>query len=209
MALTMVHLLAADKWAAGHPRFADSPEFFLGAISPDAIHVRDHGDKSRKDMFHLYNWRSPHPEPVIEYWNEHRAPFDIGYGVHVLTDAQWVPRYMKRLPGLLEPEGKLNIDQYYNDTFVTDFRLFHKIPRLTELLDMVEAAEPAADHPLLTADEFDQWRRMIVKAYRGECPKNGPVRFVDEAYVLEFVDDCVSMIDDVYARAGFPGDGNN
>ena len=208
MALIMVHLLAGDRWAQRHPAYLDCPEFYYGVISPDAIHIRDGNDKSHKDEIHLHNWGRPHPDEVVDYWRKHRTPFDIGYGVHVLTDAQWVPRYRERLPGILKPDGKLDTDIYYNDTFVTDFRLFHKIPRLAELLDMVEAAEPAADHPLLTADEFDQWRRMIAKAYRGECPKNGPVRFVDEAYVLEFVDDCVSMIDDVYAQAGFPADGN-
>lgn len=204
MALTMVHLLAADNWAAGHRRYADSPEFFLGAISPDAIHIRDHGDKSRKDLFHLYNWQSPHPDKVVEYWREHRAPFDIGYGVHVLTDAQWVPRYKARLKGLFRPDGRLDIDRYYNETFITDFKLYRVIPRLREILDMIETAEAPSDHPLLTAGEFDQWRRKIVAAYRGECPKTGVAQYVDEAYVLSFAAECVPMIDAVYGRSDLP-----
>ena len=39
MALLMVHLLVADLWAQGHPEYLDSPEYYLGAISPDAIHI--------------------------------------------------------------------------------------------------------------------------------------------------------------------------
>lgn len=201
MALTMVHLLAADRWAQGHPEYADCPEFYLGAISPDAIHVRDHDDKSHKDEIHLYNWRSPHPEPVIEYWRTRRAPFDIGYGVHVLTDCQWVPRYMARLPGLFNANGRLNIGIYYNDCFQTDFALYRETPRLRDIMALIETAGVPADHPLLTSYELDRWRTDIAQAYRKECPYHDPVRNVDGAYVRAFVADSTAMIDEVFADA--------
>ena len=201
MALTMVHLLVADRWAQGHPEFLSCPEFFLGAVSPDAIHIRDKDDKSHKDEIHLHNWQSPHPDDVIRYWRDHSAPFDIGYGVHVLTDGQWVPRYKTRLKGMLRPNGLPNTDIYYNDTFVTDFSLYHANPRLEEILTLLETANAPADHPLLTFHEFSEWRKLIVKAYRGPCHKNDPVRFIDEAYVLDFVDDSIDLIEGVYRRA--------
>ena len=203
MALTMVHLLVADRWAAGRPEYRENPEYYYGAISPDAIHIRDGNDKSHKNEIHLNNWRSLNRQDVIDYWHAHRTPFDVGYGVHVLTDAQWVPRYIKRLPGLL-PGGVLDIPRYYNDTFVTDFELYRKSPRLRQMIDMIETAAVPGDHPLLTGDEFDQWRRMIVKAYRGPCPKDGPAIYIDEAYVMSFVDECVAMIDEIYGRSGLP-----
>ena len=203
MALTMVHLLAADRWAAGHEQYARSPEFFLGVISPDAIHVRDHDDKSHKDEIHLHNWQSPHPDEVAAYWRERRAPFDVGYGVHVLTDGQWVPRYKALLPGLFLPNGKLDVNQYYDDTFATDFRLYRENPRLEEILRLIGRAEAPADHPLLTKAEFDEWRELMLKAYRGECPRHAPVRFIDEEYVRAFVADSTALIDRVYAEVGF------
>ncbi len=206
MALTMVHLLAADRWSAAHPSYAGSPEFFLGAISPDAIHIRDRDDKSRKDMFHLYNWQSPHPEKVLEYWSEHRAPFDVGYGVHVLTDCQWVPRFKARLRGMFRPDGKLDTEIYYNDTFVTDFLLYRECPRLEQILQMIARARVPEDHPLLTRAEFEEWRGLILDAYRGECPRHGTVRFIDTAYVRSFVDDCIAMIEAVFASSGLPGE---
>ena len=200
MALLMVHLLVADLWAQGHPAYLASPEYYLGAISPDAIHIRDHDDKSRKDEFHLYNWRSLHREPVEAYWKDHHAPFDIGFGVHVLTDCQWVPRYVKRLPGILLPSGKLNTDVYYNDTFVTDFELLRTTPRLQTVLDMIEEAQAPDDHPLLTRYEFDEWRREMLKAYRAECPRHDPVRFIDTRYVLDFVNDSIPLIEEIYGE---------
>ena len=108
MALTMVHLLVAERWAEAHPAYYEDSGFYLGAISPDAIHIRDGDDKSHKNEIHLNNWMSPHPEDVAAYWQEHRSPFDVGYGVHVLTDGQWVPRFRQRLPGMILPSGLLD-----------------------------------------------------------------------------------------------------
>lgn len=207
MALTMVHLLVADLWAQGRPEYLRSPEFYLGAVSPDAMHIRFRDDKSRKNEFHLYNWQSFHREPVLEYWRARHADFDIGFGVHVLTDCQWVPRYKQRLVGMLLPDGKLNIDIYYNDTFVTDFALLHNTARLQRALYMVEEAVAPDDHPLLTRGEFDAWRDMIVDAYHKECPRHDPVRFVTEAYVREFADDSIALIEDVYDEAFGNGGG--
>ena len=203
MALTMVHLLAAARWAQGRPQYRDCPEYYLGAISPDAIHIRDHDDKSHKDFIHLHNWQRPHPEEVAAYWRTRSSPFDIGYGVHVLTDGQWVPRYKARLTGMLKPDGKLDVEIYYINTWVTDFRLYREQPELPRILDMIGAAAVPGDHPLLTADELSAWRDLTVSTYHGECPKHGEARFVTPEYVLEFVEDCAALMDETY-RACFP-----
>ena len=200
MALTMVHLMVADLWAAEHPVYRNCPEFYLGAVSPDAIHIRDHDDKSHKDEIHLYNWQSLHREPIEAYWHQWHAPFDIGYGLHVLTDCQWVPRYKERLKGLFLPNGKLDISTYYNDTFVTDFQLYREHLRLEEILQLVEHAHVPENHPLLTCYEINEWRKVILNAYRGECPKNDPVRFITKAYVEEFATDCLAMMDEIYGQ---------
>ncbi len=203
MALTMVHLLAADRWAQGHPAYRDCPEYYLGAISPDAIHIRDHDDKSHKDYIHLHNWQLARPEEVAAYWREHASPFDIGYGIHVLTDGQWVPRYRERLSGLLRPDGMLNVDIYYHDTWVTDFFLCRTRPELPRILGMIERAAAPEDHPLLTADELAAWRDMTVEMYRGDCPRQGAPQFVTPDYVLTFVEECVGLMDETY-RGCFP-----
>lgn len=199
MALQMVHLLVARQWAQGHEEYRDQPEFYLGAISPDAIHIRDGNDKSRKDAFHLYNWREPHVENVLEYWQKRHAPFDIGYGVHVLTDAQWVPRFRTRIPQLIGADGRLDTAVYYNDTYVTDFELYRECGG-SELFDLIERATMPEDHPLLTKDEFAAWRRDMLALYRGECPMSDPVRNIDRAYVDEFVSDAQKMLDEVFER---------
>lgn len=200
MALLMVHLRVADLWARRHPEYLESPEFYLGAISPDAIHVRDHDDKSRKDEIHLYNWRTFHREPVEAYWRARHAPFDIGYGVHVLTDCQWVARYRERLPQIIKPDGLVDVDIYYNDTFITDFEMYDALPRLRQIIDMIETAVVPANHPLLTQYELTEWRRLMVNAYRGECPRQGQVRYITRDYVKAFAEDSLALIEEVYGE---------
>ncbi len=200
MAYMMVHLLVARRWAEGHPEFLESPEFYYGAIAPDAIHVRDGNDKSHKNEIHLNNWGRLHEQDVIDYWHERLSPFDVGYGVHVLTDAQWVPRYEERLRGLFKPNGKLDIDLYFLENITTDFALRDRTPWIGHLLDLIDAAETPGDHPLLTAYEIGRWREMMVEAYRNPCPKEHASRFVTPEYVLEFVEDSLALINRVYGK---------
>lgn len=201
MALQMVHWLVADRWARRHPEYADSPEFFLGVLGPDAIYIRDGYDKTHKDEIHLHNWGKLHPEPVLEYWQEWRRPFDVGYGVHVLTDAQWVPRFHSRLPGLLLENGRVNQDIYYTDCYLTDFELLRRSPRLREIMEMTMRAEVPESHPLLGFREFDGYRRVIHDIYSGECPRSGAVQWVTPEFIYGFIDDSTALIDELYEKA--------
>ncbi len=200
MAYMMVHLLVARRWAERHAQYRDNPDFLYGAISPDAIHVRDGNDKSHKNVIHLNNWGTFHEKDVLDYWRARSSPFDVGYGVHVLTDAQWVPRYKKRLRGLFREDGSLDIDFYFRENIATDFALRDELPDAEALLGLVERGKTPEDHPLLTAYEISRWRELMVEAYRGECPKPGLSRFVTPAYVHEFVEDSLALIDEVYGK---------
>lgn len=199
MALLTTHLLVARRWAQRHPEFENCPEFYLGAISPDAIHIRDGNDKSHKNEIHLNNWTSLHEEDVLCYWRKRSKPFDAGYGVHVLTDAQWVPRFRSAFPQLVLADGKLDVNAYYNDTFVTDYALYRECGG-EKLFDLVFRGRAPEDHPLLTKDEIEAWKVQMTEAYRGECPKKAPVRFIDRAFVLRFVEQCQPLLDEVWRR---------
>lgn len=200
MALPMVHLLIAERWAQDKPELHENPEYYLGAISPDAIHVRDGNDKSRKNEIHLNNWRRPDPESVIRYWQTHFTPFDIGYGIHVLTDGQWAERFRADLPGILLPDGKPNPELYYNDTCVSDFELYNHSPHTDFLMRMIKTASCPDMHPLLTQAEFAQWRSDTLAFYRRECPMNQPVRFIDLNYIQRFMDNCMALLNSTYER---------
>ena len=200
MALPMVHLLAAWLWAQDKPELKNNPDYYLGAVSPDAIHIRDGNDKSHKNEIHLFNWRSPDPDRVLAYWMDHNTPFDLGYGIHVLLDGQWTREFRSRFPGILLPNGRPNVEIYYNDTCITDFDLYNTHPLRPFLMDMMERGRPPEDHPLLTADEFEGWKRDTIAFYQRECPMQNPVRFISRAYVEEFLSWCTELMQTTYER---------
>lgn len=198
MALLMVHLLAARKWVQEHSEY-DCAEFYLGVISPDAIYMRDGKDKSRKNEIHLHNWYKLNADEVIAYWKEHHTPFDIGYGIHVLTDAQWAPRFRKSFPEILYPDGLVRTDIYYNDTFATDYELYHECDG-EKLFALMEQGALPEKHPLLEKKHFDGWRHMMAEQYRNHNTPEKPVQFIDRAYVEKFIDDSQNIFNEVYGR---------
>ena len=200
MALPMVHLLAAWSWAQDKPELRENPDYYLGAISPDAIHIRDGDDKSHKDEIHLHNWRAPAPDEVLRYWMARSEPFDIGYGIHVLLDGQWAVGFRRRFPEMLLPNGKPDPKIYYNDTCVTDFELYRESPLTPFLMDMVRRGRAPEDHPLLRLHEFEGWRRDTLAFYQRPCPMGDPVRFITRAYVEEFLNECKGMMTETYER---------
>ena len=200
MALPMVHLLAAWRWAQDKPELLNNPDYYLGAVSPDAIHIRDGNDKSRKNEIHLNNWRYPDPDSVLDYWMDHRTPFDLGYGIHVLLDGQWSVDFRRSFPGILLPDGRPNTDIYYNDTIVTDFALYKECELTPFFMDMIAKGRAPKDHPQLRLHEFEGWREATLKFYQRECPMKNPVRFINREYVNAFLDECLLMMNTTYER---------
>lgn len=201
MALPMVHFMAAWLWAQDKPELRENPDYYLGAISPDAIHIRDGNDKSHKNEIHLNNWRYPDPDRVFQYWLAHRSPFDIGYGIHVLLDGQWAVAFRRNFPEMLLPDGRPDTNIYYNDTIITDFYLYHHSPLTPFFFDMLRRGTAPADHPLLRLHEFEGWRADTFAFYDRPCPRNDPVRFITPEYVHAFLHDCQPLMTQTYEKA--------
>ena len=199
MALLMVHLLVAQRWAQSHAEYRDCPDFYLGAISPDAVYIRDGKDKSHKDEIHLNNWLAPHPEPVIDYWRSHSTPFDVGYGIHVLTDAQWAPRFRAAFPEILYPDGRVRTEIYYGDTFSTDYALYRECGG-EALFGLVDRGRAPEGHPMLSQHAFDAWRRMMVEEYKNQRRPEEPVRIITRAFVEQFIGDSQQLLNETYGR---------
>lgn len=200
MALPMVHLLAAYAWAQDKPALFRCPEFYLGTISPDAIHIRDGNDKSRKNEFHLNNWRTPDPDAVLDYWRENASPFDIGYGIHVLLDGHWAVGFRRDFPEMLLPSGKPDPQIYYNDTFTSDYRMYHESPHTPFFVEMLKTAQAPAKHPLLTAEEIDAWRKWTLRFYYEKKPSGDPVRYITSGYVERFLKTIPDVFTEIYER---------
>lgn len=207
MALPMAHLLAAYDWARDREELLNCPEYYLGAIAPDAVHVRDGGDKSRKDDVHLNNWRRPNEEAVARFWRDHQTPFEIGYGIHVLLDGHWANSFRRDFPQILNENGRPIPELYYHDAFSVD-REFYLTSELTPFfMDMLNRANAPKELIIppdekLTGKEFLQWRSDTIGYYIDPPMRAGTPKYITTEYTRLFIDRCGEIFTRVWTMRG-------
>lgn len=198
MALPMTHLLCAHRYALLHAReLLYIPEYYLGAIAPDAIHMREGSTPEDKRATHLFARGIRCAEkymPLIsdflaEYKDAH-APLRamaFGYGLHVVTDRIWVDFYCEECPELLDAQGQTQKEPYYNDTDQVDFLLWKKEqsrPFIESRLKSAEAHSIAG----LTAVEIDSWRvRTLDRLENGISEHKGKIKYLTEERIKKFI----------------------
>lgn len=194
MAGPVIHLLAARAWAVGRPDLAGAPEFYLGAIAPDAIHARPGAGKADKQRTHLGNHSKLNLAPMAAYARARTTPFDLGYLAHLLTDSFWCAAYHK-IPGILREDGHTNAALYYREMNRCESALLDE-----ELFTLLKKAVPPEDHPLLAADEIFQWRDRVLLHPRdlaGEVGENGCLTL---SFVTGFIARAGGYIDQMMRR---------
>ncbi|MGI6239629.1 MAG: hypothetical protein ACOYI5_08395 [Christensenellales bacterium] len=194
MAGSIIHLLAARAWARERPELADCPEFYLGAIAPDAVHVRAGVGKAEKQATHLGNHGKFDVKPLADYARTRKSAFDVGYLVHLLTDPFWVAAY-KQLPGLLKADGHTNPDVYYPEMERTERALLDPA-----LLAMLKAARAPGDHPLFTANEIAAWRDRTVAHYLAIAGDGRTSAHLTVSFVNAFVARAGAYLSDMMRR---------
>ncbi len=172
----MAHLLVANAYAQDKPEFLLTPSFFLGAIAPDAIHMRENPVISKFDT-HLKARGENGLSEVMAYWYDvGRKPFDVGYGIHVITDRLWINFYRKAYPALQEPNGRTREAEYRPDVDWIDRTLYWTYGRNQMFYESLRLVSAPMDHPLLTAGEMHKWRDAVLSGFDGvqELPKGKP-----------------------------------
>jgi hypothetical protein len=196
MAGPIIHLLAAKEWAKGRPELIDCPEYYLGAIAPDAIHARAGTGKDDKQRTHLSNHSRLDLRPIAAYVRARTSAFDLGYVAHVLTDPFWVAAY-KNMTGLLKADGHTDPEIYYREMNRAESALIDE-----GLFALLKKAEPPADHPLLSAEELDIWRGRVLAHRRDLAAEAGENSFITPAFVAAFIARAGAHIGDMMRRLG-------
>ena len=165
MPLPMVHLSVAVALFAKDGRFPP-PDFLLGSISPDAIHMRPNTGTLDKERVHLMELGASPPALVQLFRTRygmdgsHSMGFSAGYLTHLLTDFLWSrsvidPFRQKLSPTLPEKEVRV---LYYRDTDRIDFDLYYRMPWRPQVWTSLKTAKAVDFASLLTAEEITLWR---------------------------------------------------
>ena len=137
MPLPMVHLLVAESLKSENIK--KTAEYYLGAISPDAVHMREDYKREHKTASHFAIKNVGTAEKLAEFLEilngtqeKDRKDFLKGYLVHILTDKLWLDTLYKDiyLKNYQLEKAPLQDERmaYYNDTDQIDYMLYEKMP---------------------------------------------------------------------------------
>jgi hypothetical protein len=212
MPLPMVHLSVAVYLSEKDGGFP-SPDFLLGSIAPDAIHMRPNTGKRDKEHVHLVDLDVPNQELVGVFQNKYVLEgsqlmgFPKGYLTHILTDRIWWQSVFNPFRNELHP---ILSDQelrslYYRETDQIDLDLFRQVPWRPEVWSRLDAATAVDFAPFLTAEEIIQWRDRTLVWYEdpGHDPKVEPVH-ITRANTQAFISQAVQEIAGIFADLKWP-----
>lgn len=214
MPLPMVHFaVAVTLYAARHQEI--TPEFLLGSIAPDAIHLRNGWTPADKVITH-FGLPYDYPdwgkiEPILARTvgaPPSLAALTAGYVAHILTDQLWIDTVAipnrPRIPAELTQDERKAL--YYRESDQIDFNFYHRAPWRPLVWDRLTVAQTADVDPLLTGDEIDRWRRRTLDWFTDGTkePKITPVYYTD-AQVVDFVARAAVFVQDELTHRGLTG----
>ena len=203
MPLPMVHLSIANSILDAGYEFWDLPQFYLGSISPDAIHMRENSNILDKNNTHLVpNGRklssideSECVALVSDFINSHYDYNDMdflwGYLLHILTDLYWtnsvyckfVEDYRKDITPVQEERMA-----YYNDTDQLDQFLYNESIWRNAVWRELHNAKCSNFLDLLTAKEINAWNQRTLHWYdNGESQHKNPIKYITKENIGSFI----------------------
>jgi hypothetical protein len=210
MPLPMVHLGIAKNIHESGFSLTEVPQYYLGSIAPDAIHMRSNSEKTAKSKTHLI----PADKTRIdlderEYLrflldfieqNQFAAGSDFlwGYCMHVYSDLLWTKTVYTDFMEKYEKDASPIQDKrmaYYNDTDIIDQILFNEIGWRDDVWQQLQIAEGIDLPGLLTAAEMNAWKERTLHWFdSGKSRHKNPVRYMTKTDILIFIDDCSRRI---------------
>jgi hypothetical protein len=169
MPLPMVHLSIAYRLVVERG-FPDTGEFYLGSLSPDAIHMRDGttGDDKKACHFGKDTPVAFDLAALADMLKERRnAPFAVGYAAHVLADKLWHERINAGFKARIQAAGLENERHaiYYREFDRLDLDLYDTAPCRPVAWARLASAHACGFPPFLSGPEVAAWRDRVLGWY--------------------------------------------
>ena len=202
MPLAMVHLRVAQKLL--NTMEIKKPEmFYLGTISPDAIHERGNITRDDKRVTHLYHikreiWRDNVIDFIKTNIDSRNNNFYIGYGVHILTDIYWLDTLFMNFVQKAFEDSLTKIkqdDAYYHDLSVLDMKILEEYSMMDNILSIINKAYAPDNCELIGAREIDKWKNQIINWNEiAKINHERPLYFFNYNMLTDFIDDVTKHI---------------
>jgi len=206
----MVHLCTAREYAHDISAIINCPEFYLGSISPDAIHMRKDANWQNKRITHLHADGEHWKDNVLDFLRQNKAKsnykFLLGYGIHILTDILWNETIYSEFKIKYERDSAPTQDitwAYYNDTDQLDFELYKKIHWREEVWNLLEKAKPFDIDDILSAEEIKAWNERTLHWYdSGSSYHKHPIKYISYKDITDFAQTAGKTIRNTLAEEG-------
>ena len=186
MPLPMVHLSTAVK--INTLQGLKIPEFYLGSISPDAVHMRTGFVREDKTRSHCNARELAAIDELdslcamIKKRMGKEREFLLGYLVHILTDLFWEDTILKTYGERYAADATPIQDKrmaYYNDTDQLDFYFYEKESWRPEIWKMLDRAENFSVEGAVNKDEVAAWNQRTLNWYSsGKSQHTNPIKYI-------------------------------
>jgi hypothetical protein len=204
MPLPMIHLSVALN-IEKRLNLKNNPLFFLGSISPDAIHMRTgtvREDKGR--THHIGETRDKTLENVRNILeltkkmeDRELREFIFGYCTHILTDVLWTDTvwrdYIDKVADLYPKTEHRPL--YYKETDYMDFKIFREAHWRERIWRELSACKSPDYFGILTSEEIEKWKVRTLTWFEDDKkdPKVPPL-FIKEDIVEKFISEAADFV---------------
>ena len=204
MPLPMVHLITACNLQS--EKINKSPEFYLGTIAPDSVHMRENYKREYKTASHFAVKNvgtAENLQSLIDMIKESKSQgerdFLSGVLVHCLTDKYWLDTlyidvFTKRYEADESPLQN-NREAYYNDTDRLDFELYEKFPEREMLWRYLADAKAYDVEDRIRKEEAYKWRDRTLGWFSKESEHKNPIKYIKYEDITEFISQAAEKID--------------
>lgn len=213
--LAVAHGIAQDRSAGAGSALEIAPGLYLGAIAPDAIHMREGSTRDDKRRIHLLE--SPCDARVRMERLDRAAhdlagtidrPLLVGWISHLAGDALWshymLEYFWSRQAANQPHESRRRV--YYRETDKIEYRMYHQVPWRKEVWADLARAQAESVGDFLVAEEIAAWRDRYLRWHSeiGQEPEEEPAFFTmerTETFIDLAVRCCVSGFRTSFAEA--------
>lgn len=206
----MVHFATAIRLSLSNP----SPNFLLGSIAPDAIHMREYVTREEKGVTHFVSeGRLPDVEVIKENCLRYLSlntkqdwkDFILGYFAHIYADLRWTESVYVEFENNYRGDKK-DIRQTYNrEMSQLEFNLLRSEKGFHNVIHRLEQSKAYSVQPVVTETEVtqytDQKLRWLMDA--GNEPKIEPIYFTEEI-VEKFISNTTYELTALFLDWGVP-----
>jgi len=210
MPLPMIHLSVAVKIESFKTQ--KSAEFYLGSISPDAVHMRSNFVQEDKIKSHFNTKVSAAIDELdslcekIENSVGKEREFLLGYLIHILTDLFWHDTIYKTYEKRYAADPAAIQDRrmgYYNDTDQLDFAFYEKESWRPAVWELLAQAEIFYVEGIVNKDEVAAWNLRTLNWYNsGKSQHTNPIKYISYEDLDGFTSYASQKCDEYLKRKG-------